>query len=596
MLYFISDNIMAEGNGNRYPGQAPGYYNGGYPVPPSGQPPSLPMPMFPPPTTLAEMFMSQFARDIQYNQYPSHNTQYPSHTSTQYHGHSAQYPIHGNHFPDNPNIQTNRHYEPNAQYFGNSHYSGNVPFQDRTNMQSQAKYLMPTSPIASVPFDNNYSKPNANVISQPHTTEPYIESKGGHSQSIFSGIPDQSVDTSINFSKFTTDPDTTIAHSESNATRDCQYTGRRENPEMTGEASSGAVSNTAIKSVSAPASTVNRGSSESGVFNSPGDTSGARSKGMVRGRGGRGRRGGRRGGYASERSGQQNPNGYSWYDSQENQAEERKRERDSALAETAAFMKNLNIRRESSSPQHDSTSDRRTRGRGRYDRGGGGGGGGGSGGRYQRDYCSDDKQGKEWVNRQVRTEGEKNFHEMQNNYTKQNNNSQRKVQQTGNSQNSGEWKPYPTNKDATRMIEGSDNNQNLDYPAGDGGLTPSGKPGGNVRSGRGRAQGKQDRKLWDSRHTGNSQTSTVSSGRNPFSHDSRSKDSNTVPPAAGSGKEDEESQRDRLSDELTKGSFECMVCCDRIKQHHAIWSCLGCFNCFHLGCIRKWAKTSTGGE
>ncbi|KAG0714473.1 Protein shuttle craft [Chionoecetes opilio] len=584
---------MAEGNGNRYPGQAPGYYNGGYPVNPSGQPPALPMPMFPPPTptTLTEMFMSQFARDMQYNQYPNPSPQYPSHTGTQYHSHSAQYPIQGNHFPDNPNIQTNRHYEPSAQYF-NSAYSGNVPFQDRTNMQNQAKYVMPTSPIGTVSYDNSFSKPNANTIPQSPTTEQYSESKGGHTQSRLSGRPGQSVNTSVNFGgKFTADPDmtqyppVTLGENISTST-DSQYAGRRENPEVAGEASSGAVSSAAIQSASAPAGTVSRSSSESAVL-SPGDNGGVRSKGMARGRGGRGRRGGRRGGYESERPGQQNPNGYTWYDSQENQAMERKRERDSALAETAAFMKNVNVRRDNSSPQHNSPSDRNTRGRGRYDRGGGGGRGvSGGGGRYQRDYYSDGKQGKEWVNRQVRTEGEKNSYEMQNNYTKLNNNSQRKVRQNDNLQSPDEWKPNANSKDATRITDGSDNNQNLNIPGDGETMIASAKSAGNGRPVRGRSQGKQDRKLWDTGYTGSSPSNTNSGNRNPYIQSStRSKE----------GKEDEESQRDRLSDQLTKGSYECMVCCDRIKQQHAIWSCLGCYNCFHLGCIKKWAKTSTGG-
>ncbi|XP_063870038.1 protein shuttle craft-like [Scylla paramamosain] len=585
---------MAEGSGNRYPGQAPGYYTGGYPVLPSGQPPSLPMQMFPSPTTHTGMFMSQFARDMQYNQYPGHSTQYPSHNSTQYHGHSAQYSIHGNHFPDNSNIQTNRHYEPSPQYFGNSHYSGNVPFQDRTNMQSQAKYMTPTSPIASVSFDNSYSRPNANVISHPHTTEQHNESRGGHSQSRFSGRSGQNVNAGMNYSHFTADPEVSVAHSGSNVTKDAQYTGRRENHEVAVEASPGSVNNTAVKSATAPTSSLNKSASESGVFSGPSDNGGARSKGMVRGRGGRGKRGGRKGSYVSERPGQQNSNGYSWYDSQENRAEEHKRERDNALAETAAFMKNLSIKKDNSSPQHDITGDRRNRGRGKYDRGGGGGGGSG-GGRYQRDYCSDDKQGKEWVNRQVRTEGEKNSYEMQNNYTKLNNNSQRKVQPTDNLQSADEWKPYPNSKDSTRTAEGNDNKQNTDFLSENERMTASTKSGGNARPARGRAQGKQERKLWDSRHAGNSPTNTNSGNKSHLSPDSRSKEENsTAPPGGMSGKEDEESQRDRLSDQLTKGTYECMVCCDRIKQQHAIWSCLACFNCFHLGCIRKWAKSSTG--
>lgn len=585
---------MAEGSGNRFPGQAPGYYNQGYPLPSSGQPP-VPMQVFPPTTTMTEMFMSQFARDMQYNQYqsnqyPSHGAQFPSPNNAQYHRHRSPYPVY---YPPSPNIQNSRHYEPGAQYFGSNQYPGNVPFQDRTNMQNQTKYVMPTSPVASVSFDNNYSKPNANITSPQYqqSSEQYDESKGGQSQSRFSGRPGQTEATNMNFGKFS-ETDSTMAQGNISGAKDSQYTGKRENPDVSCEAPAPAPAATqnspALRNTSVPSGTVNRSPSESGVFASQNDSGGARSKAVMRGRGGRGRRGGRRGGYGSERLSQQNSGGYGWYDSQENQADERKRERDNALAETAAFMKNLNIKREDSSPQHDNTSDRRGRGgHGRYDRGGGGGG------RYQRDYYNDDKQGKEWVNRQVRTEGEKNSYEMQNNYSKLNNN-QRKMRQNGNSTNTDEWKPQ-SNKDTARSGEGNDNNQDL--PGGeDEGMTSSAKLGGNVRFNRGRSRGRQDRRLWDTRHNGNSSLSNDSNNRN-FSQGSRSKEENSsVSPHASvvGSKEDEESQRVRLSEQLTKGAYECMVCCDGIKQQHAIWSCLACYNCFHLGCIKKWAKSSTG--
>ncbi|XP_064102062.1 protein shuttle craft-like [Macrobrachium nipponense] len=54
------------------------------------------------------------------------------------------------------------------------------------------------------------------------------------------------------------------------------------------------------------------------------------------------------------------------------------------------------------------------------------------------------------------------------------------------------------------------------------------------------------------------------------------------------------SRSEGLIEQLSRGLYECMVCCDRIKQPQAIWSCPGCYNCFHLGCIKKWAKTSAG--
>lgn len=589
---------MAEGSGNRYPGQAPGYYNRGYPMPSSGQPP-VPMQMFPPTTTIADMFMSQFARDMQYsqyqnNQYPGPGAQFPGHNNAQFHRHSAPYPIHGSSFPDNPSMQNTRHYEPGAQYFGSNQYPGNVPFQDRTNMQNQAKYVMPTSPVASMSFDNSYSKPNANFTSpqqQQQSPEQYNESKGGQSHSRFSGRPGQGTNINMNYNKFS-ETDSTMAQGSNSGTKDSQYIRKREDSEMSHEAPAPTQNSPALRNASAVSGTVNRTPSESGVFGSQSDSGGARSKAIVRGRGGRGRRGSRRGGFGSERLNQQNPGGYSWYDSQENRADEQKRERDSALAETAAFMKNLNIRRDDSSPQHENTGDRRGRGgHGRYERGGGGGT------RYQRDYYNDDKQGKDWVNRQVRTEGEKNSYEMQNNYSKFNNN-QRRMRQNGTSPSSEEWKSQ-YGKDTTGAGEGSDNNQNLDLPGGEDERTSSAKLGGNVRFNRGRSRGRQDRRFWDGRHTGSSPPSNDTNSKNsPSSQGNRPREVNNVVSShasAAEGKEDEESQRVRLSEQLTKGTYECMVCCDAIKQQHAIWSCLACYNCFHLGCIKKWAKSSTGG-
>lgn len=52
-----------------------------------------------------------------------------------------------------------------------------------------------------------------------------------------------------------------------------------------------------------------------------------------------------------------------------------------------------------------------------------------------------------------------------------------------------------------------------------------------------------------------------------------------------------ETQLNVLLDQLTTGTYECMVCCDRVKQQHAIWNCSKCYNVFHMGCIKKWARS-----
>lgn len=61
--------------------------------------------------------------------------------------------------------------------------------------------------------------------------------------------------------------------------------------------------------------------------------------------------------------------------------------------------------------------------------------------------------------------------------------------------------------------------------------------------------------------------------------------------------EDEKTQRENLIENLSKGLYECMVCCEVIRQQHSIWSCNKCYNCFHFVCTKKWAQTSqTGGK
>ena len=55
-------------------------------------------------------------------------------------------------------------------------------------------------------------------------------------------------------------------------------------------------------------------------------------------------------------------------------------------------------------------------------------------------------------------------------------------------------------------------------------------------------------------------------------------------------------QSDVLSQQLTTGQYECMVCCDRVRVKDPVWSCSTCYHVFHLKCIKKWAKTPTNLE
>ncbi|XP_063241650.1 protein shuttle craft [Bacillus rossius redtenbacheri] len=56
--------------------------------------------------------------------------------------------------------------------------------------------------------------------------------------------------------------------------------------------------------------------------------------------------------------------------------------------------------------------------------------------------------------------------------------------------------------------------------------------------------------------------------------------------------DDVASQADRLKDQLMKGVLECLVCCDRVRQHDSVWSCSNCFHVLHLRCTTKWARSS----
>ncbi|XP_071451168.1 protein shuttle craft-like [Hetaerina americana] len=58
------------------------------------------------------------------------------------------------------------------------------------------------------------------------------------------------------------------------------------------------------------------------------------------------------------------------------------------------------------------------------------------------------------------------------------------------------------------------------------------------------------------------------------------------------GKENEASRREKLEENLRRGNYECMVCCEPVRQRDSIWGCGNCFHVFHLRCIKQWARTS----
>lgn len=57
------------------------------------------------------------------------------------------------------------------------------------------------------------------------------------------------------------------------------------------------------------------------------------------------------------------------------------------------------------------------------------------------------------------------------------------------------------------------------------------------------------------------------------------------------------SQREQLIKDIESNSLECMICCDRIRDHQPVWSCTNCFHILHLNCIKTWitnSKTESG--
>lgn len=59
---------------------------------------------------------------------------------------------------------------------------------------------------------------------------------------------------------------------------------------------------------------------------------------------------------------------------------------------------------------------------------------------------------------------------------------------------------------------------------------------------------------------------------------------------------DDISQRDRLIEQVNKGTLECLVCCEFVRQVDKTWACQKCYHIFHLRCSLKWAKTSKDGK
>ena len=55
-------------------------------------------------------------------------------------------------------------------------------------------------------------------------------------------------------------------------------------------------------------------------------------------------------------------------------------------------------------------------------------------------------------------------------------------------------------------------------------------------------------------------------------------------------------QRERLTQQLDAGAYECMVCLESVRPAHAVWDCDKCYAVFHIHCLKKWSKTTRDGE
>ncbi|XP_076464689.1 protein shuttle craft-like isoform X2 [Babylonia areolata] len=55
-------------------------------------------------------------------------------------------------------------------------------------------------------------------------------------------------------------------------------------------------------------------------------------------------------------------------------------------------------------------------------------------------------------------------------------------------------------------------------------------------------------------------------------------------------------RRAQMEEQLKRGQYECMVCCDNIRQEVAVWNCQKCYCVFHLRCIKQWVKSSLEAE
>ena len=60
--------------------------------------------------------------------------------------------------------------------------------------------------------------------------------------------------------------------------------------------------------------------------------------------------------------------------------------------------------------------------------------------------------------------------------------------------------------------------------------------------------------------------------------------------------EESKAQKESLEEQLQNGTYDCVICCLRVKNTQPIWNCQLCFHIFHLRCVAEWAQTSISRE
>ncbi len=47
--------------------------------------------------------------------------------------------------------------------------------------------------------------------------------------------------------------------------------------------------------------------------------------------------------------------------------------------------------------------------------------------------------------------------------------------------------------------------------------------------------------------------------------------------------------------QLTSNTYECIICCEKIRRQVPSWNCSTCHMIFHFSCVQKWSQSSEEG-